>query len=138
MNKYDYSDISIGLTESFHFTVTSETMNRFLEISGDCNPLHCDSAFAEKHGFPGRVVYGMLISSFYSTLAGVYLPGERCLLQQIDIKFRKPVFIGDSLTVSGTVTEMSDAFRQITLKAEIRNQRGVKVNTAVIKAGVLR
>ena len=40
----------------------------------------------------------MLGASFFSTLAGVYLPGEHCLLHGVECKFAKPIFIGDTLT----------------------------------------
>lgn len=82
------------------------------------------------------VVYGMLGASFLSTLAGVYLPGEHCLLHGVDLKFAKPIFIGDTLTVTGVVDEVNDTFREITIKASIVNQGGKKVTRAVIRAGV--
>ena len=47
-----------------------------------------------------------------------------------------PVFIGDVLTVSGTVTEVNETFREITVKAVITNQNGQKVTRGVIRAGV--
>jgi acyl dehydratase len=51
-------------------------MERFREDSGDINPLHLDRDYARARGFPDVVVYGLLASSFYSTLVGVYLPGD--------------------------------------------------------------
>ncbi|MEG1016236.1 MAG: hotdog domain-containing protein, partial [Oscillospiraceae bacterium] len=81
---------------------------------------------------------GMLCASLFSTLAGVYLPGKYCLLHELTTKFKKPVFVGDTLTVFGTVTEKSDALRRITVSAKIVNQDGVLVNKASIKAGILK
>ena len=95
-----------------------------------------DADYAAGRGYPGRVVYGMLGASFLSTLAGVYLPGEHCLLHGVDLKFAKPIFIGDTLTVTGVVDEVNDTFREITIKASIVNQDGKKVTRAVIRAGV--
>ena len=60
-------------------TVTPEMMDAFRAITGDVSPIHIDADYARGRGFPGRVVYGMLGASFFSTLAGVYLPGEHCL-----------------------------------------------------------
>ena len=95
-----------------------------------------DADYAAGRGYTGRVVYGMLGASFLSTLAGVYLPGEHCLLHGVDLKFAKPIFIGDTLTVTGVVDEVNDTFREITIKASIVNQDGKKVTRAVIRAGV--
>ncbi len=75
MNHYTISELTIGLTESFTVEVTEEMQDKFTEISEDINPMHIDEDYAKKHGCKGRLVYGMLTSSFYSRLACVYLLG---------------------------------------------------------------
>ena len=137
MNRYTIGDLQVGQTESFSVTVTPSMVDAFSELSGDINPLHMNEDFAKKRGFPGRVVFGMLAASFFSTLAGVYLPGENCLLHGMNIKFKKPVFIGDTLTVSGTISELSEGLSRITVKADITNQHGKKVTSGIIEAGVI-
>ena len=136
MNHYTLAEMVPGLSEEFTVTVTAEMMDQFKAITGDVSPIHTDADYAKDRGFPGRVVYGMLGASFLSTLAGVYLPGEHCLLHGVDLKFAKPIFIGDTLTVTGVVDEVNDTFREITIKASIVNQDGKKVTRAVIRAGV--
>ena len=106
MNHYTLAEMTPGLSESFTVTVTEEMMARFEAITGDVSPIHMDAEYAQKRGYPGRVVYGMLGASFFSTLAGVYLPGEHCLLHGVECKFAKPVFIGDTLTITGTVVNL--------------------------------
>lgn len=137
MNDYCYKDIKIGLVEEFEEYITEEKMKIFMEITDDVNPLHCDEDFARSRGYNGRVVYGMLTSSLYSTLAGVYLPGKNSLIQSINIKMLKPVYIGDKLTISGKVTEVHDIFNMIVVKAQIRNSDNEKVSRADIQIGVL-
>ena len=136
MDHYRLADLTPGVTESFTVTITEEMMAQFYAITGDNSPIHMDADYAAGRGYPGRVVYGMLGASFLSTLAGVYLPGEHCLLHGVDLKFAKPIFIGDTLTVTGVVDEVNDTFREITIKASIVNQDGKKVTRAVIRAGV--
>lgn len=136
MNHYRLADLTPGVTESFTVTITEEMMAQFYAITGDNSPIHMDADYAAGRGYPGRVVYGMLGASFLSTLAGVYLPGEHCLLHGVDLKFAKPIFIGDTLTVTGVVDEVNDTFREIIIKASIVNQIGKKVTRAVIRAGV--
>lgn len=136
MNTYTFEELNVGMKESFTVTITEEMMEAFKQLSGDINPLHCDEAYATESGFPGRVVYGMLTASFYSTMAGVYLPGQRAILQGVDSKFRSPVYIGDTLTVTGKVAEKNDTFRMITVKADITNQEGKKVSKATLQVGV--
>ena len=117
--------------------ITADMLEKFKDISGDNNPLHTDENFAKEKGFKSRVVYGMLTASLYSCLAGEYLPGKNCLLQSVHADFLNPVFIGDTLTVTGKITEKHDSVRQIIIKAVIRNQDGKKISKAKIEAGVL-
>ena len=137
MNKYTYEDIEVGHKESFTVTVTDEEMNKFREITGDINPLHADAEYAKEHGHKDRVVFGMLTASYLSTLAGVYLPGERSLIHSVKTKFSGAVYPGDVLTVEGTVTEKNDTFNLIIVKALIRNQSGNKVCKAELQIGIL-
>ena len=137
-NSYTFEEMTEGLTQQFTVTVTPEMMEHFYAITGDCSPIHMDAAYAADRGFPGRVVYGMLGASMVSTLAGVYLPGEHCLLHQVDSKFAKPVFIGDVLTISGKVTERNETFREVTVKFTITNQDGKKVTRGTYKAGLAK
>ena len=137
MNNYTYDEIYIGLEESFLTEINSEKMDFFLKLSGDNNPLHMDNDFAINKGFDGRVVYGMAVASLYSTLVGVYLPGERCLLQSVNSDFMRPVYIGDKLQVTGKVVEKHDTTKRVIIKAEIRNQDGKKVSKARIEVGLI-
>ena len=137
MNEYKMSDLTVGMTESFSKKITAEMMEKFYEISGDENPLHRDAEFARTKGFEDRVVYGMLTASLISTLGGVYLPGKYCLIQGVETKFLKPVFIGDELTVVGEVTYVQPELRYLEIKVMIRNQKNEKVLRGVLKAGVM-
>lgn len=138
MNSYTFEELSPGMQHTFTAEVTQEKMALFYELSGDCSPIHMDEAYARGRGYPGRVVYGMLGASLFSTLAGVYLPGEHCLLLGVECKFAKPVFIGDTLTVTGEIVETNDTFRTVKIKASIKNQNGETVTRGVIRAGVAR
>ena len=137
MNSYKFVDINVGLEESFSVRVNSEKLDKFLKISGDINPLHTDAEYSKSKGFSDRVVYGMLTSSFFSTLVGVYLPGKYCILQSVDIQFSKPVYIDDILTITGKVSYINEAYKQLEIKAVIINQDNKKVSQATIKVGVM-
>lgn len=57
MNNYKFDDITIGLEEHFNVKVNADKLDKFLEISGDTNPLHTDSEYAKSNGFLDRVVF---------------------------------------------------------------------------------
>lgn len=138
MNNYTIDDIEIGHKESFNVTITEDMMRAFLNITGDVNPLHNDETFAKEKGYAGKVVYGLLTSSFLSTLAGVYLPGERSLIREVETKLKKPVFVGDELTVSGEVSEINKDFNIFVMKVEIINQNKEKVLRGKMQMGILQ
>ena len=117
--------------------VAESKMDMFLGITNDVNPLHINAEYAVQKGFRGRVVYGLLTSAYYSTLVGVYLPGRYCILQGLDIKFSKPVYIGDELNIYGEVTYINEAYKQVEIKATITNQDNIRVSKATIKVGVM-
>ncbi|MDA9574282.1 MaoC/PaaZ C-terminal domain-containing protein [Porticoccaceae bacterium] len=137
MNKYTISNIAVGSNESFKVFVAESKMDMFLGITNDVNPLHINAEYAVQKGFRGRVVYGLLTSAYYSTLVGVYLPGRYCILQGLDIKFSKPVYIGDELNIYGEVTYINEAYKQVEIKATITNQDNIRVSKATIKVGVM-
>lgn len=138
MNHYTLAEMTPGLTKEFTVTVTAEMMEAFCTLTGDVSPIHMEDAYAQQRGYPGRVVYGMLGASFFSTLAGVYLPGEHCLLHGVECKFAKPIFIGDTLTVRGTVVRVSEIGQEAEIKAVITNQNGQRVTRGLIKAGLAK
>jgi 3-hydroxybutyryl-CoA dehydratase len=136
MNAYTWDELVIGLTAGFDVTVTSTMMERFRADTGDDNPLHVDLDAALRAGFEDRIVYGMLTASFFSTLAGVHLPGTRCLLHGINATFHAPVYVGDRLSVRGTVDYRNESFRQAELACVITNQSDKRVASARLKVGV--
>ena len=142
MNEYTFDEITVGQSESFVRTVTPEMEDAFRAITGDENPLHRDDDFAREIGegrFPSHVAFGMLTASFYSTLAGMYLPGKYSLIHSFDrIDFKKPVFSGDELTITGTVRAKLDDLKLLFVDAVIRNQKNQVVSKAGIKVLVLK
>ncbi len=127
MNDYSYNDIMTGMKESFEVSVNPEKLDIFRSLTGDINPLHNDRDYALERGYADRVAFGMLTASFMSTLAGVYLPGKKSLIQSVESKFLKPVTAGEKLTVSGEVTDKNDTVKRIEIKVIMTNEKGEKV-----------
>ena len=138
MNHYALSDISIGHKETFEVTITAEKMDLFKNLSGDLNPMHVDRDYAISHGYQDRLVYGMLVSSFYSTLVGMYLPGEKCLLNKFEVNYKKPVYVGDVLSVLGEVVDIRMATQRLVIKGKMINQDGVVFNVSEIVVSFTR
>lgn len=142
MNEYTIEEIQVGMSASFKKLITKEMEDSFRVITGDENPLHKEDDFAlEISGgnFKGHAAFGMLTASFYSTVAGMYLPGKYSLIHSFDeISFMKPVFAGDELTVNAEVIDKDEALKMIRLKIIIKNQDDKKVSRAKMKVLVMK
>jgi 3-hydroxybutyryl-CoA dehydratase len=137
MNTFVWEDLRVGLAAEFTAVVTQGMMDSFLANYGDNNPMHVDADRAKQFGYAGPLAYGLLTSSFYSTLVGVYLPGKHALLHGIDISFVEPAYVGDTLIVRGAIDYLNVSCQQTQIRAAITNGLGKTISKAKIKAGVL-
>ena len=87
-------------TESFTVQIEDKDRVMFSRISGDFNPLHNSKDYAIKFGYERPVLHGAFLCGLVSRMAGMYLPGDDCLLHNIKINFIKPVFTPIKLLVS--------------------------------------
>jgi 3-hydroxybutyryl-CoA dehydratase len=136
MNEFCFDQLTLGQQVSFEAVITAAMVDDFARLSGDHSPLHVDAAFAQAAGHPDRVVHGLLSAALFSTLVGVHLPGKHALLHEIKASFHKPVYPGTAVTVRGSVSYLNEAFRQVEIKAEIRDAAGSKLVAALIKVGL--
>ena len=68
-----------------------------------------------------------------------YLPGKYSLVHSLeDLSFKKPVYVGDELTVTGKVIDKNDELRLIVLKVSIKNQNKDLVSKAKMKVLVMK
>ena len=130
----EYRDIKIDQVYDFKRKFTYEDVKAFATLSGDKNPLHVDKTFGKNSQFGQNVVHGMLISSLFSTLVGMYCPGEKSLYLSQSLEFRRPLFIGQTVQVRGTVVEKNDSVKIITMVTEIlRNDEKLVTGLAKVK-----
>ena len=90
MNHYTLADMAPGLRAQFTYTVTEESMALFYRLTGDCSPIHMDEAYAAQRGYPGRVVYGMLGASLFSTLAAYTYPASTACCTRWNVNSQSP------------------------------------------------
>ena len=119
-----YDDIELGETASITKMISEADVVNFAGIIGDFNPLHVNPEYAKNSMFGARICHGMLTASFISTLVGCGIPGRNGLYLSQNVKFVKPVKIGDTITATAEVIEKIDAKQRIVLSTVIKNQRG--------------
>ena len=112
----NFESIRLGDQRSIVKTITEADVLRFVELTGDNNPLHVDKAYAESTPFKEIVVHGMLGASFISTVIGTRLPGPGALWVSQQMEFLIPVRLGDALTITVEVIKKHEGERLLELE----------------------
>ena len=127
LSECSLNEIEIGFKKNFEITITESMLNDFAKLSGDYNPLHMNEEYASSTSFKKRVCSGMFLSSFFSRLVGMYLPGKHALHISQSLNFVNPCFIGETITVEGKVIDKSAATKIIKLETTITNELGKRI-----------
>jgi len=78
--------------------VSDDQALRYAAASGDDNPIHTDPATAEAAGLPGCILHGLCTMAFAQRdLIAHYAQGAPQRLQELAVRFARPVFPGDTL-----------------------------------------
>jgi len=126
-SEYSFDEIEIGMQKNFKIFISEDYMDDFAKLSGDNNPLHMNEEYASSTSFKKRVCSGMFLSSFFSRLVGMYLPGKHALHISQSLNFVNPCFIGEMITVEGKVVDKSPATKIIKLETTITNESGKRI-----------
>ena len=105
MNIYE---IKVGMSESYSQTITDADVKSFAGISGDRNPVHMSDEYATNSRYKKRIAHGMISTSFFSALFGTKLPGNGCVYVNQSLNFKRPVYIGDTVTAIIIVTAIDE------------------------------
>lgn len=101
----NWDDFNVGDKAEHTKTILDEDIQAFAKMSGDYNPIHMNDEYAKTTQFGQRIAHGMISASLISAVLGMHLPGPGAVYMSQEVKFRKPVFIGDILTAKGEVVE---------------------------------
>ena len=129
--------ISAGQNASRSMKVTSDIVQRYAELTGDFNPLHFDEEFASKTRFGRLISQGGIAVGLVHALVAMDLPGPGTVFTEQQWIFPAPVYIGDSITVEGRVTDWRESRNRGEMEFVVVNQDGVEVlrgSTGVYRA----
>src|SRR5271170_7978009 len=124
-----FDELTIGETASLSHTVVQRDIDLFAVATGDVNPAHVDPAYAETDMFHHIIVHGMWGAGLISAVLGTKLPGPGTIYLGQDLRFRRPVSIGDTITATLTVREKKPPKGDVTLDCVCTNQHGEVVIT---------
>jgi 3-hydroxybutyryl-CoA dehydratase len=117
---YAIEDLAPGMSANFSKTVSEHDIQAFGEVSGDTNPVHFDENFARTTPFKGRIAHGVLTASYVSTILGMDMPGPGTIFLALNVRFKAPVRIGDTVTAMCTVREILPERRRVVFDCACR------------------
>jgi acyl dehydratase len=116
---------------SFRKTVSESDVYLFAGITGDFSPNHVDEAFMRTTAYGKRIVHGALLVGYMSRCS-TEIAGKAegtgddfpVSLGYDRVRFLKPIFIGETITVSYEIEAIDAATRRSAAKVEVRNEAG--------------
>jgi 3-hydroxybutyryl-CoA dehydratase len=115
--------MQIGDVRSYQKTITKKDVDIFGKLTGDMNQAHFDEDYAAKTIFKKPIVHGMLIGSLFSKIFGLDYPGEGTIYCSQSLKFLKPVYPDQLLTIKVTVKEIVLEKNRVIFTTEIYNDQ---------------
>lgn len=125
--------LKVGDRGTFTKIISEQDVFAFADVSGDFNPLHIDEEYAHRSVFKRRIAHGILTAGIISTVLGGDIPGLGTIFVELHIRFLKPVYLGDTVTATATVSEITNP-KRVRLMVACLNQAGedVAIGNAVV------
>ena len=119
MNKWDCKSAKVGenLPDLIVGPISRTNLALYAGASGDHNPLHIDTDYANRIGLPDVIAHGMLIMGYLGRVLTNNLNQNQIL--EYGVQFSSITNIGDVLCCSGIVKEISGNKSNKILKLEL-------------------
>ena len=119
--------LEIGDSVTFSKTVGESDVYLFAGITGDFSPNHVNKEIMQGTPYEERIAHGVLSVGFASTTSTLMIEksGAKAVSVGYDrIRFTGPIFIGDTVTVTYTISEIDEENLRTRAEIEVANQRG--------------
>jgi 3-hydroxybutyryl-CoA dehydratase len=126
----DVLGVRVGDKAELTKSISDQDIVDFARVSGDNQPLHLDDTYAARTRFKKRLAHGMLSAGLISAALGTQLaPQATVVYLSQSMRFRAPVFPGDTITAQIEVTAIDPEKRFVTCRTDCVNQEGQAVVT---------
>ena len=124
MQFWDYKSAKIGenLPELIIGPISRTDLALYAGASGDHNPLHIDTDYANQIGLPDVIAHGMLIMGYLGRVLTNSTNQNQIL--EYNVQFSSITNIGDKLTCSATVKKIytNGSGKSLKLELSVKNQ----------------
>lgn len=118
---YLIHEMVIGTVKEYQRTITEADILSYGNLTGDLNPAHFDHEYAKTTLFKRPICHGMLIASLFSKVFGLEYPGKGTIYCSQSVKFLKPAYPNDPLTVRITLIDKNLEKNRAYFKTEVFN-----------------
>ncbi|MDE3735293.1 MaoC family dehydratase [Pseudomonas sp. BN415] len=126
VTNFTYDALEVGQKATFSTTVEERHIQLFAAVSGDRNPVHLDAEYAAGTMFKERIAHGMFTGALISAAIACEMPGPGSIYLGQQLKFTRPVKLGDSLTVELEILEKLPKNR-VRIATRVFNQNAEQV-----------
>ncbi len=121
--------LRLGDAAELSRVATPTAVAKFVESVGDTNPIHSDPAFAATTRFEKPIAPGIWTAGLVSAVIGTRLPGPGTIYASQELRFLRPVDLGERITAQVEVVEILPERNRVRLQTTCRNRRGEAVLT---------
>ena len=128
MNIISIDEIKIGDFAEITKIMSLEMVKLFAGISEDFNPVHLDADYASKSRYKAQIIHGLMATSLFSGLFGTKLPGEGCVYKSQNVRFKRPIIVGDQVTARVEVVKVDISKKVISFKTQCLVKKKVMID----------
>ena len=126
VTNFTYDALEVGQKATFSTAVEERHIQLFAAVSGDRNPVHLDAEYAATTMFKERIAHGMFSGALISAAIACEMPGPGSIYLGQQLKFTRPVKLGDTLTVELEILEKLPKNR-VRIATRVFNQNSEQV-----------
>ena len=119
------------------FVVSQSVYEGFMQTFNDRNPYHVSDTAAQAAGFARKIMHGNILNGFLSYFVGECLPVKAVVIQSQEIKFHKPVYLDDTVTLHAEVADFHESVKTAEITFRFLNQNNLKVAKGRLLVGLL-
>ena len=128
-----FSELKIGDSATVTRTVTLDDLRLFAAATGDANPAMIDPQFADSSIYREVVANGMWSGAMLVNLLGCQLPGLGTILVDQNLRFLRPIMVGDTATFKVTLERKYESTQNVLFDAEVILESGLRAITGTLE-----
>lgn len=133
VENHPFNELKVGDSASITKTVTIDDLRLFAAATGDANPSMLDPEFADSSIYREVVAHGMWSGAMLVNLLGSELPGLGTILVDQNLRYLRPVTVGDAVTFKITVERKYERTQHVLFDAEVTLANGLRAVTGTLE-----